>query len=184
MTVAAAANALTTVADVKYVLGTPQADTTKDDRIQTLINLLSGRIEDWCGRKFVSQAYTDQAYDGCGEEDLFLKQYPITAVAAVSLDGVALSAAELADSLNFLSYGEEGYIWRSGGFPARRQGVKVTYTAGYTTIPSGLAMACVEWAIILFEGRMKDAKVKQEDMRLAMPDQVMQALVPYKRSDG
>ncbi len=184
MAVAPAANALSTVANVKYVLGLPQADTTKDDRIQTLINLLSGRIEDWCGRKFISQEYADEKYDGDHEDTLYLKQYPITEVESVSIDGVELSAAELADELNFQVYESEGYLWRSGGFAARRQGVVVTYTAGYATIPTGLQMACIEWAIILYEGRMKDAKVKQEDMALAMPDQVMQALQPYKRVDG
>lgn len=184
MPVTAAANALATVADVKYVLGKDQADTSKDDRIQTLINLLSGRIEDWCGRKFTSQEYTAEKYDGDNGDELFLRQFPITEVESVSIDGQALSAEELADELNFLVYEEEGYLWRSGGFPARRQGVSITYTAGYTTIPKGLSMACVEWVIILMEGRMKDAKVKQEDVKTAMPDQVMQAIQPYKRVDG
>ncbi len=184
MAVAPAANALTTVANVKYVLGIVQTDLTKDDRIQTLVNLLSGRIEDWCGRKFTSQDYTAEKYDGDHEDTLYLKQYPITAVAAVSIDDIAMSAAELVDPLYFQVYSEEGYLWCSRGFAARRQGVLVTYTAGYATIPTGLQMACIEWAIILFEGRMKDAKVKQEDTKLAMPDQVMQALQPYKRIDG
>lgn len=183
MAVTAAANALATVANVKYVAGIAQTDTTKDDRIQTLINLLSGRIEDWCGRKFISQTFTDQVYDGQRDCDLFLKQYPIVSITAVSVDGVALTAGELADEENFLAYAEEGYIWRSSGWFAKRRGIEITYVAGYATIPTGLQMACVEWAIILLEGRMKDAQVDGGGMKTAMPDQIMNGLQPYKRLD-
>lgn len=191
MPVSAAANALTTVADVKYVWGKPQADTAHDDRIQTLINLLSGRIEDWCGRKFKETAYAspDHAavYDGeelAGESFLHLRQYPVITFTSLTIDGVAVDASA------YLVYKAEGKVYYENGWGAgtgalgAKQNVVAAYTAGYATIPNGLAMACVEWAIILLEGRMKDAKVKGEDVRTAMPDQIMMALQPYKRMDG
>lgn len=183
MPVAAADNALTTVADVKFVLGIAQTDTTKDDRLQSLINLISGRIEAWCGRQFTEQTYSEEAYDGDPECELILKQYPITEVAAVTVDGVSL-ASEISDETRFQVYEEEGYLWRAAGWYARRKGIKVTYTAGYATIPAALASACIEWVIILYEGRFKDAKVKGEDMQTAMPDQILSALLPWRRSDG
>jgi hypothetical protein len=155
---------------------------THDDRIQTIINKLSGRIEDWCGRKFISTVYTNESYDGEGDKCLPLKQYPIITLSAASIDGVPLP---ISDTTQFRAYMDEGYLWYAPGFRAAFPlGVLVTYTAGYATIPAGLQQACIEWCIIILEGRMKDAKVKQEEMRLAMPDQVMQALQPYKRIDG
>jgi hypothetical protein len=182
MAVAAAANALCSVADVKYVWGRAQADLGHDDRIQTLINLLSGRIEDWCGRKFKEATYTAEAYDGDGEMILPLKQYPITELTDVTIDGVEVDT----DDVNaFKLYADEGFLWYapcwSAAYPL---GIKVTYKAGYATIPPGLSMACVEWVILLLEGRMKDAKVKGEDLRTAMPDAIESALRPYKRMDG
>lgn len=186
MPVAAAANALTSVADVKYAWGKPQADTAHDDRIQTLINLLSGRIEDWCGRKFKQATYTAEKYDGdrIEGEELWLKQYPIIGTLTLAIDDQTIDAS------SYLLYEEEGKIFYQNGWGAgtgsfgAKRNVSVTYSAGYATIPSGLAMACVEWVIILLEGRAKDAKVKQEDTRLAMPDQIMQGLQPYKRMDS
>lgn len=181
MPVSAAANAITTVAKVKYAMGIPQADTTKDDRIQTLINLLSGRIEDWCGRKFTAQTFTAEKYDGDGETILPLKQYPINSVTAITIDGVAV---DVDDETTFKIYSEEGYLWYAPGWSqAYPLGIAVTYNAGYSTMPTGLEMACVEWCIILLEGRAKDSKVKGEDMKLAMPDQIMMAVQPYKRVD-
>lgn len=191
MSVTAAANALTTVADVKYVWGKGQGDLAHDDRIQTLINLLSGRIEDWCGRKFKETAYDtpdfNAVYDGeelYGECWLYLRQFPVITFDSLTIDGVTIDASA------YVVYKAEGKVFYQNGWGAgtgslgAKQNVVAKYSAGFATVPGGLAMACVEWCIILLEGRMKDAKVKAEDMRLAMPDQIMMALQPYKRVDG
>ncbi len=187
MSVAAATNALTTVANVKYVWGRPQADTAHDDRIQTLINLISSRIEGWCGRVFILTTYTDELYDGPGGYELFLKQYPITELSALEIDDTSVDLTEFlaGDSDDIFLYGKEGYVRYEPGFPPGNQNIKLTYKAGYAAadIPQGLAMACVEWAIILLEGRMKDAKVDQRDVILAVPDAIAMALQPFKRMD-
>lgn len=180
MSVAAAANALATKEDVKYVLGKAQTDTTQDDRIQTLINLVSGRAEAWCGRVFKEATYTDELYDGDNDSILLLRNYPSNEIIAVSIDGVSV---DMSDPLTFQLYKEEGYIWYSPGFSAGRQNVKVTYKGGYASLPSGLSEIIIEWVIILFEGRMKDAKVKGEDVRTYMPDQIEMGLSSYKRRD-
>lgn len=180
MSVTASANALATLADVKYEAGIKQDDTTRDDRIQTLINKISGRIEDWCGRAFKKATYEEEAYDGDGECELLLKQFPID-VTALSIDGVEV---DLEDSLAVKVYEKEGYIWYGPGFSKGRQNVLVSYSGGYETIPEGLQQACIEWVIILLEGRMKDAKVKGEDTKTIMPDQILSGVLPYRRMDG
>jgi hypothetical protein len=177
MPVAAAANALTTVANVKYVWGRDQADLTHDDRIQTLINLLSGRIESWCGRSFKSQTYTAELYDGNCDEYLALKQYPITAVTTVKEDDVTV---DLTDTDDIKIHYAEGLIYRASGWPGGVLNIEVTYTAGYATIPSGLEAALVEWVILLLEDRMKDAKIPL-DKDLGGPQMISLALAPFKR---
>jgi len=174
MAVAAAANALTTVADVKYTWGRKQTDTGDDDRIQTLINNISGRIESWCGRKFKEATYTDEYYNSpCGYY-LFLKQYPVTDTPVVKLDGVIVS------SDNYEFYPEEGML-RGVWVPGKRN-YTVTYKAGYATIPGGLAEICIEWVIILLEGRMKDAKVDHSEVTYE-PQSLITGLAPFKRMD-
>ena len=181
MAVVAAANALTTVADVKYTWGRKQEDTSHDDRIQTLINTISGRIESWCGRKFKSATYTDEVYDVPKGAHFFLKQYPIIGDPVVKLDDVVVDAAEYA------VYPEEGFLlgsWNCGqGSPfSGRRVYKVTYQAGYATIPAGLSEICIEWVIILLEGRMKDAKVDHAEVTYE-PQSLITGLSPWKRMD-
>jgi len=181
MAVAAATNALTTVADVKYTWGRKQDDTSYDDRIQTLINKISARIESWCGRRFKAETYTDEVYDVPKGKFFFLKQYPIIGAPVVKLDNVVIVATE------YEVYPEEGYLlgaWDCGdgvNFPGRRT-YKVTYQAGYAEIPAGLSEICIEWVIILLEGRMKDAKVDHSEVTYE-PQSLITGLSPFKRMD-
>jgi len=175
MAVTAAANALTTVADVKYTWGRKQADIGDDDRIQTLINNISGRIESWCGRKFKEATYTDEYYDGPDGRFLFLKQYPITDTPVVKLDGAVVS------SDGYEVYPEEGMI--KGYWVPGDRNYTITYKAGYAVIPLGLSEICIEWIIILLEGRMKDAKLGAADVIVYEPQNIVIGLAPFKRMD-
>lgn len=176
MPIAAASNALTTVANVKYVWGRPQADTGDDDRIQTLINLISDRIEYWCGRKFTKQTYTDELHDGNGDNYLFLKQYPIVSVTEIKRDDIAV------DSDYYKVYEDEGFVLKETYWTKGYQNLKVTYEAGFETIPPAIAEIAIEWIIMLLEGRMKDAKVDGSEMGNP-PDSIMLGLAPFKRRD-
>lgn len=170
------ANALTTLENVKYVWGRPQADTGDDERIITLINLITGRIEYWCGRKFKSATYTAEKYDGNGDNYLFLKQYPIISVTEILRDDVAIGETA------YKIYKEEGYILKETFWTHGYQNLKVTYDAGFTTIPPALAEIAIEWVIMLLEGRMKDAKVDGSEMG-DPPDSILLGLTPFKRRD-
>lgn len=175
MAVTAAANALATVADVKYTWGRKQDDTGQDDRVQTLINNISGRIESWCGRKFKEATYTDEYYDGPNGYYLFLKQYPVTDTPVVKLDGNTVSAS------TYTVYPNEGMI-RGSWIPGHKN-YTVTYKAGFATIPQALAEICIEWCIILLEGRMKDARIDGADVEFYEPQNLIMGLAPFKRMD-
>jgi len=177
MSVTASDNALTTVADVKYVWGRNQDDTTYDDRIQTLINIISGRIEALCNRKFKLATYTDEVYDVPRGKYLFLKQYPVIGTPVVKLND------EIIDSSYYKVYNDEGYLYSDNGWDYvddRHREYKVTYQAGYSTIPAGLSEICIEWVIMLLEGRMKDAKVDHSDI-VYNPQAFVDGLAPFKR---
>lgn len=176
MSIPAATNALATISNVKYVWGRRQDDTEDDDRIQTLINLISDRIEYWCGRKFKEATYTDEKYDGNGDNYLFLNQYPITEFTEIKRDNTAIPSS------NYKVYKNQGYLLKETYWTSGYQNLKATYKAGYATIPPALASVCIEWVILLLEGRMKDAKVDGSEMSNP-PDSIMLGLQPFKRKD-
>jgi len=189
MSVAAATNALISVADVKYVWGREQADTTDDDRIQTLINLISGRIAEWCDRIFITGTYTAELYDGTGTEALVLRQRPVSTVTAIIVDGVAATVAEIAafntaGAAYKIDY-PAGIIYKILDWSKGKRNISVTYAAGYASadIPPGLKEVCAEWVILLLEGRMKDADTQGRDVAAVdqMPARFSSALSRYRR---
>lgn len=76
------AYALTALAEAKRHMDITV--TTDDGEIEALIDAASDLIEKFCKRRFATQAYTDQLYDGTGDETLFLDNYPVTEVDRVA----------------------------------------------------------------------------------------------------
>ena len=114
-------------------------DNVGDVALSRLITAASNFILSRLSRKFlVSQAVTEK-YDGTGGTRLFVKQFPVTAVAAVTVDGDAIPAASI-------TFGDQ-WIDLLDGYAFVR-GVEVTYTAGYTPAASyellTLEQACLE----------------------------------------
>ncbi|MHC4464668.1 MAG: head-tail connector protein [Planctomycetota bacterium] len=75
--------ALTTKDNWREYTGVAVADCS-DALLDNLIDRASDAIEKYCHRTFASTAYRER-YDGDGETNLFLNQYPITAVTMVSV---------------------------------------------------------------------------------------------------
>src|SRR5699024_9940874 len=81
MSVALAANALTTLETVKTLLGIDpdDVDPKRGDAPPNLINYASAWIESMTGRIFKQQTYV-QRYAAAGAQELVLKQWPVTDV--------------------------------------------------------------------------------------------------------
>jgi hypothetical protein len=75
--------ALTTKDNWRQYTGIAVADCS-DALLDNLINRASDAIEKYCDRTFDSTAYREQ-YDGDGDKNLFVNQYPVTAVTMVSV---------------------------------------------------------------------------------------------------
>ncbi len=78
---ALAANALTTVADLKTYLGITV--TTDDTLIETIINNVSDQIERWCDRKFVASTFKEYI-TARGDRTLAVDNPPIISVDVVA----------------------------------------------------------------------------------------------------
>jgi len=126
--------ALTNLTKVKQHLGIEHND--DDALLQNLIDAVSAWIETWCGRKFKSQVITGEKHSGDGGEYLWLKNYPVTELTKVEVDGT--------DVTSDIEYDPDtGELYYSAGFTEGYRNVSVDYTAGYANIPTDLEYACV-----------------------------------------
>lgn len=107
-------------------------------------------LERICGVNFVPTAHTDEYRDGDGTYYLALDWPRITAISAVSSRNystwTAFTADELAELYAPTESGSmvyrEGALWTKGV-----KNFKVTYTAGYTTVPAEIKRAALMWCV-------------------------------------
>jgi len=132
---------LCTQGDVQNLLHTV-FDNQPEPVITDLIGRASSMVETYVHRELEEDAAVVETLDGHGARTtLFLQRQPVTAVASVTEDGVALAAGT-----DFLFY-EDGRLVRTADgeydlwWTSNRQAVVVTYTGGYATIPRDIAHA-------------------------------------------
>jgi hypothetical protein len=144
-----AAGDLTTLTAAKDWLS---IKTDANDALLTrLVSAVSQFIQTWLDRQIAVQDYTEMR-DGHGGNRLAFANYPVTAVAAVLVDGRAIPA-----SPDFLTPGYrftptmlilEGYVFTRGS-----GNVALTYTAGYAATPLELEQACLELVAARYKER-------------------------------
>ena len=177
-------NDLTTLDNVKSWLG---LTTTTDDALLTrLISASSGFIQSILNRMLASQAYTE-IRDGKGTRSLSLANYPVTAVATLTIDGITIPPAPAVN--------QAGYVFSSGqimlyGYCFTRgfQNIAISYTAGYSTIPYEIEQACIELCVLRYKERDRIGQVSKSIAgevvsftQKDMPADVMTLLQQYKR---
>ncbi|GEP00652.1 hypothetical protein [Methylobacterium haplocladii] len=133
---------LTTLAVAYGYLGIPAG--TDDVGLQLAISAVSERIATWCSRSFVLTEHTE-TYDGSGNPRLLMRNFPITAIASLEIEGRPVSARSNPHGPGYVHDGRRTLDVYGYTFPRGRQNVSVTYTAGYARIPADLVMACLDW---------------------------------------
>ena len=116
------AGAMTTLADVKAMLGI--TDTAQDVRLENLINRISAMIAHYCDRAFTRATYTAETYHGNNRQLLILKQWPVVSVTSVSTGGTVISSSEYEVKSQDQAMGA---IYMAGGWNAA-----TTYATGLT----------------------------------------------------
>ncbi len=154
---------LCALADVRAWLQTGQGDfpSSEDDILKRLITAASQFIQTWIGRNIAAASYTE-VRDGTGGQNLAFRKGPVTAVASVSIDGLAIPTAPTDGgfvagyvfSPNMLTL--RGYV-----FTRRAQNVLLTYTAGYATTPTDLAQACIELVCLRYKERARIGEISK-----------------------
>jgi uncharacterized phiE125 gp8 family phage protein len=145
-----AANDLTTLDNVKQYLEI--TSTNSDALLSRMITAASAFITSWLSRNFIQATYTE-TYNGSGSTTQLLRQTPIVSVSSLvvntitvppSPDGV--QAGYVFDDMALYLIGMSTYGWSYPVyyFPRGKQNIKVTYTAGYATVPADVEQACIE----------------------------------------
>jgi len=132
--------ALTTVDEVKDFLGIVVADW--DELFCMLINSASSFMEKSTDRRLVAWNWDlnktgDREncwYDGHDFMKLFLRQYPVNSVVAISISGDTIGAAAGDDyygSTGYAIYNRQGMLYYGSGWTSGIQNIRVSYNAGY-----------------------------------------------------
>jgi uncharacterized phiE125 gp8 family phage protein len=162
--------ALTSLSTAKEYLGI--SGTSKDDLIRRLINASTEYIENYCKRRFISTTHTNEMYDGNNYSEIQLKNYPIVSVSSLQYrDSLDYSGGGSWESVNASDYyyeADTGRVYVVSGNLSFESGIsqrgfnhgfrnwRVTYIAGYATIPYDLEEACLQLINYLY----KNAKAK------------------------
>ena len=169
------ANALTNLATAKIHLEIPGADTTQDTKVERFINTASQFIESYCGRKFITQTFTEYQ-DGRLSNRIMLRQWPITGGPAdgatkpeLSIDSrSAFGVDSVVDVSNYFVDSESTFEivligCGSNRFPRGTRNLKIVYEAGVGTvvgddIPDDLVNACLDYILWLYD-RQNDRRI-------------------------
>ncbi len=154
--------ALTSVADVKELLGI--TGSIQDNLITRNINYATKIILNYCGvTSFNSTAYVEY-YDGIGGNELVLRNKPVIDMTSVEWRDEAGNNAsfELLDTEDFFVDEEAGIIKSLIGLGGTYHNWKITYTAGYATIPDDLAEACARMAAYMLENGTAGTSIKSK----------------------
>lgn len=158
--------ALTSVADVKESLGI--TGNSQNNLIIRKINQATDMIESYCGKgngqHFASTTYSNEEYDGTGSNQLILKNRPVISLSTFEQRSSTQNVSDWdsVDSDNYFLDSNAGVLDCIFTLTANWNIYRVTYTAGFATIPSDLAEACVMLACALVESASTGASVKRK----------------------
>lgn len=160
--------ALTTVADVKETLGIDNGNTSKDNLIKRKINQATETIESYCNlpynHHFAETTYTNEEYDGTGIDQLSLKMRPLTTLSSFQYRTTTENNSSWDDvdsNLYFVDL-NAGVIDLLFSQSRHWNRYRVTYTAGFSTIPFALSEAAVTLAAFWVENATSGTNVKRK----------------------
>lgn len=152
-----AAGDLTTLEYVQAYTGDTSAPSAA--AYPALITAASVFIANYCSRNFYIADYSE-SYNGSGNARLMLRNQPVTAVSAVSINGTNIPASGGVNAYGYL-FDTRGLWLRGMYFPKTIKGISVAYTAGLAATADTMPADLQECVAIMVNIRRK--RVQQED---------------------
>lgn len=185
------ANALTTLNMAKTYLKIPLAETSQDSLVEFFINASSEMIEQETDRKLKAQSIVDTLH-GRSSNIVLLSQWPVNSITELRID----NSSDFVDSQTLVDADEyrigddkNSLVLLERVFPKGYNNIRVTFNAGYSTVPSDLEHACL-WMVFYYHkmrisediGRQSKSK-GDESVAMAQeaPQDVKNAINRYKR---
>lgn len=131
---------LCSAADVQAFLSLPSGQ--DESLLESLVTRASVMVNSLINRNLLSASYTER-FSGRGGSRQGLSNYPVTAVSAVTIDGVSVPAATGQLDAGYL-FDENVVYLRGYVFTRGVRNVEIDYTAGFATVPADLSQACIE----------------------------------------
>lgn len=138
---------------------------TEDEFVEQAGYEVENKIKSFLNRDLDVQSYTE-LYNGTGVEEIVLNQYPIVSVSKVEVyDGLDESGDESwlewiqgEDYERLVITTSQDHLYMVGSFfPEGSQNIRITYQAGYSTIPYDIQQACKK-LMLLYYGEVKKNK--------------------------
>jgi hypothetical protein len=152
---AAAPDDLCTVAELKSWL--PNQGNNDDVTLQSLITNASLQVLQYIDRPHILSSVLGsltENYDGNGSDRLLPRNFPITAVSSVSIDGVNIQAATTPTTAGYLWDGRR-ILLRGFRFCRGVQNIQLSYSAGYPSVPLDLKQAAIEAFALTYRQRVR-----------------------------
>lgn len=146
--------ALATLDDVLNYMQTPKdkADDDMNKQLESLIDQMSEVFEGYCGRQFLSRSFTEYL-NGTGTYYLFPKHTPITSVSGIyDNSSWEWTETDLISGTNYRIQ-DDNCIVCNTTWNQYNQNIKIVYTAGYSTIPIDVKLACIEEVVRKWKNR-------------------------------
>jgi len=141
------ASAFIGLADLKAFLGISGSD--YDHQLEPIVDGINASIPRYTGRNLLSDDYVERQDGREFLREIYLREYPVTAVSKVEYK-CGTSWTEVDDSEYTLASSEEsesnvGLVFlECDTLPEGYKNVRVSYTAGYSTIPDDLTLAALQ----------------------------------------
>lgn len=178
----------------KAFLKIPDPATGDDELVKFWINSATDELERECDRQLASRLVTNEYQDGRGQNIILLRQFPVTAISELRIDGKSefTDASTLIPATDYaLTDDAQSVVFKRGYFPKGYRNIRVTYTAGYTTIPADLMNATL-WLVHWYHhirnaadiGRVSKSKEGETvSWSQKAPDYVKDTIARYKRTE-
>jgi hypothetical protein len=181
-----AANALTTLSDVKGELGVSDSDS--DSYLENLIDSVSTEIETFLGRKLAFSSGHVEDVAGFGGYRIRLSRLPVISLTSVEMIDPWVPSTSMDISNVSIEDDDAGWVYYRGGWPwtvpcppgtiaghplagQEQQSIRVTYDGGYElpsasvpTLPLDIRRAATISASTLYRQRGRDLTVKREQI--------------------
>lgn len=138
---------LITLEQLKAHLGISGTD--EDTKLTNIVNAVDDFVSTYTNRTMELTSYTDVIMDGPGTNALTLDEYPLDSVWEIYENNDFVSVVAYSDRVES---GEAGYwiadysnsiIYNSDCWTRGRGVLKISYSAGYSSLPGDLYLACL-----------------------------------------